>query len=152
MWPTRWTGRLCPACMSACAVPWWILIFLVSAGLHDEERAQEEKLDRALVPAAAQLYLLLRERGPDREERRHPARRELLCGGQLAPHWGHDPCSLLNQGTPWVMRNCMTLDSRMPFLLKHEHSMSMSIWDNDPCMHSLSFHHWVRNAYHTCGH
>lgn len=40
------------------------LIHVLSAGLHDEERSQEEELDGALVHAEAKLHLLLRRRGP----------------------------------------------------------------------------------------
>lgn len=57
----------------------------LSAGLHDEERPQEEELDRALVPAEAKLHLVLRPRGPGRTEGRDFTGRELQRGGQQ-PH------------------------------------------------------------------
>lgn len=54
----------------------------LSAGLHDEERSQEEELDGALVHAEAKLHLLLRPRGPGRTERRNLTGRKLRRGGK----------------------------------------------------------------------
>lgn len=54
----------------------------LSAGLHDEERSQEEELDRALVHAEAKLHLVLRRRRPGGKERGHLTGRKLQCGGK----------------------------------------------------------------------
>lgn len=40
------------------------MLSFVFAGLHDEERTQEEELDGALVHAETKLHLLLCGRGP----------------------------------------------------------------------------------------
>lgn len=60
--------------------PWFMSLFLF-AGLHDEERSQEEELDGALVHAEAKLHLLLCWWRPCWTERRHLSGWKLQCGG-----------------------------------------------------------------------
>lgn len=61
-----------------------LLTWLWPAGLPVEAGTPAEELGRALVPAAAQLPVLLRERGVQGEEGDDPAGRPLLRGGEGA--------------------------------------------------------------------
>lgn len=68
------------------------VIFVVVVGLYDEERSQEEELDRALVCAEARLYFILCRGRPRREERRYPVGWKLHCGGMKQLFYYHVVC------------------------------------------------------------
>lgn len=57
------------------------VLCVLTPGISVEERSVKEKLDRALVHLETQYFNLFHQRGPQRSQGQHSARRKLLCRG-----------------------------------------------------------------------